>query len=352
MSVNNHSATDNLTLTPFRQNVQDQPEAIERFLGYASSKNSIAPLPELFSAGRVIISGMGSSHFTSYPIYTALIKAGVSAWWIDSSQLLTLLPEIVTPGTMLWLTSQSGESGETLQIIDRISKEIYVVGVTNNVRSALANRANTLIELNSGDEATVSTKSYLNSVLVARIVAGEISKNRLTVMSKLERTGDEVRRYLDNHDRRIQEFSKFGVDRTIQLLGRGDAAISASAAALILKEAAKVPAEGMSAGVFRHGPIEISSQPTSVAIFNHGRDLDADLNQDLANELISNGVEVAWIGNQDSAPSGILNIKTSDSLEPLISDALAFQTMSFAFAKRKGLEAGKFLVAKKITQKL
>jgi len=31
---------------------------------------------------------------------------------------------------------------------------------------------------------------------------------------------------------------------------------------------------------------------------------------------------------------------------------LAFQTMSFAFAKRKGLEAGSFLVAKKITQKL
>ena len=91
MSVNNHSATDNLTLTPFRQNVQDQPEAIERFLGYASSKNSIAPLPELFSAGRVIISGMGSSHFTSYPIYTALIKAGVSAWWIDSSQLKKLI---------------------------------------------------------------------------------------------------------------------------------------------------------------------------------------------------------------------------------------------------------------------
>jgi hypothetical protein len=80
--------------------------------------------------------------------------------------------------------------------------------------------------------------------------------------------------------------------------------------------------------------------------------LDAGLNQDLANELISYGVEVAWIGNQDSAPSGILNIKTSASLEPLISDALAFQTMSFAFAKRKGLEAGKFLVAKKITQKL
>ncbi len=352
MNEKNITLNDSLGFTPYMKDVQDQPYAVDRLLTLASSVSSLAPLSELLGATRVIISGMGSSHFTTYPIYKALIKAGVPTWRIDSAQLLDLLPEIVIPGTVLWLTSQSGESGEIIQIIECISKEIHIVGVTNNVNSTLANRANTLIELNSGEEATVSTKSYLNSILVARIVESEIAQNRSAVMTDLAGTGKEISRFLDDLEKSIHAFSKFGDGKQLLLLGRGDSAISAQAAALILKESAKIPAEGMSAGVFRHGPIELSNHQTSVIIFNHDGESESELNAALASELIRNEVEVAWIGNQNFAPTGVLNFITPRFLDPLIGDALAFQTMSFAFAQRKGIEAGKFLVAQKVTQKL
>jgi fructoselysine-6-P-deglycase FrlB-like protein len=144
------------------------------------------------------------------------------------------------------------------------------------------------------------------------------------------------------------------------ITGRGEAAISAEAAALILKEASKRPVEGMSAGVLRHGVIELASPDTSVLIFDHSESQATNpdhlsANQTLAKELIQHGCEGGWVGGigaNQIAPAGSKVFEINRNLDPMIGDALVFQSLSFAFAERSGIEAGSFKVATKVNTKI
>src|SRR4051812_14400087 len=60
---------------------------------------------------RIVLTGMGSSHFAALPTWRSLVATGRPAWWVDSGQLLET-PDLVTPDTLLIATSQSGASGE------------------------------------------------------------------------------------------------------------------------------------------------------------------------------------------------------------------------------------------------
>ena len=55
------------------------------------------------------------------------------------------------------------------------------------------------------------------------------------------------------------------------ILGRGPSLAGALQGALLLKEVAKIPAEGMSSGEFSHGPLEAISRKISVVVLGGGR---------------------------------------------------------------------------------
>jgi glucosamine--fructose-6-phosphate aminotransferase (isomerizing) len=342
--------------------VLEQPLALERLISSIEVAQLEAPLRKLLGAKRVVLAGMGSSHFTTYPIFRAMLAAGIPAWWINSAELLENLNAFNSPDTVFWLTSQSGESGETAKLVDLIRQDSLVIGITDNSESVLAKRSNFLIELKSGPEATVSAKSYVNSIAVARVVAAELGQKTSGVdaLNRLAQDSKLIKRYLDDADKNIQRFREFARDRHLLITGRGEAAISADAAALILKEASKRPVEGMSAGVLRHGVIELASSGTSLLIFDHSESqvVNPDhlsANQVLAKELMQHGCEVGWVGGIGAshiAPAGSKVFEINRNLDPMIGDALVFQSLSFAFAERNGIEAGSFKVATKVTTKI
>jgi glucosamine 6-phosphate synthetase-like amidotransferase/phosphosugar isomerase protein len=116
----------------------------------------------------------------------------------------------------------------------------------------------------------------------------------------------------------------------------------------------------MSAGVLRHGVIELASSHTSVLIFDHSESRVVNpnhlsANQALATELIQHGCEVGWVGGigaHQIAPAGSKVFEINRNLDPMIGDALVFQSLSFALAERNGIEAGSFKVATKVTTKI
>jgi len=349
-------------LSPYMADVLEQPLALERLISSMEGAQLETLLSKLLGAKRVVLAGMGSSHFTTYPIFRAMLAAGIPVWWIDSAELLENLKAFNSPETIFWLTSQSGESGETAKLVDQIRQDSFVIGITDNSDSTLAQRSNFLIELKSGPEATVSAKSYVNSIAVARVVAAELGEKTsiLKALDGLSQDSKLIKNYLDDAEENIQRFREFARDRYLLITGRGEAAISAEAAALILKEASKRPAEGMSGGVLRHGVIELASAGTSVLIFDHSESQVSNpdhlsANQALAKELIQHGCEVGWVGGigaKQIAPAGSKVFEINRNLDPMIGDALVFQSLSFAFAERKGIEAGSFKVATKVTTKI
>src|SRR5215472_4938830 len=124
--------------TAFERDIDDQAEALRTF-----AHSALPPgLAELLRGryDRIVLTGMGSSHFAALPGWRRLAEAGHPAWWIDSGQLLDT-PGLITPGTLLVATSQSGASAEVVAMAERqgpIPRAAALIAVTNDPASPLA----------------------------------------------------------------------------------------------------------------------------------------------------------------------------------------------------------------------
>jgi glutamine---fructose-6-phosphate transaminase (isomerizing) len=351
MSVtHNNLSVSALAPSPYLSDVLQQPLALSELMDDAASIIAVPRELGLAHRPRVIVSGMGSSNFGGFGLWTKLVEAGIPAWWIETAQLLDCVDGLVTADTLLWLTSQSGESGETVAVLDRLPMErVHVVGVTNNPESTLGRSAHTRIDLRAGDEATVSTKSYVNTLAVNRLVAAAVAGREDEALTSLHATVTALESYLAGIDGHVSGLSDFALDRHIVIAGRGTAAASAHVAGLVIKEAAKTPVEGMSAGALRHGPIELAGPNLAVVVFDRGPGAHRDQNHRLARDLASAGTEVGWVTNDRVDDGRQLPAPATTDIDAGIRDAVAFQTLSFELARRAGVTAGAFTFASKVT---
>jgi glucosamine--fructose-6-phosphate aminotransferase (isomerizing) len=301
---------------------------------------------------RIVFAGMGSSHFASYETWETLSRMGLQAWWLPASELIDVGAGLLTPGTLLCLTSQSGESAELTQVLKQFDlSKVEVLGITNNPQSNLAKHSNYLVDLKAGPEATVSTKTYLNTIAAMKLVFSGVSNSYEDSRSTLLRTVDSIETYISNLDLHIDSAeSLFPYKKNYVCVGRGVAGASSQTAGLILKEAAKMSIEGTTSASFRHGPIEIAGPDLSITFFDHGIEPHHALNIKLASDLISSGSSVTWIGEKGIGTT--LPSPNRKGTELRICDTLSFQTLSFALAARTGVQAGSFAYASKVTDTL
>ncbi len=341
------------TVSPFEHDIAGQAAALRAFA-------RAAPDPELATvvAGkyeRIILTGMGSSHFAALPSWRRLVAAGAQTWWVDSGQLLDV-PELVTPGSLLVVTSQSGASGEVVALLKRLRGSPgrpAVIGISNDPASPLARRADVLVALHSGDEATVSTKSYLNTLVAQQMVTSLLID---AAPGRADSAWDTVKAVEDY--RRPAMLDKLAADfvntpgARLAFIGFGDQAATALYAGLITKEAAKVAAEGFVGGQFRHGPLELAGSGLTAVLFaGHDDAADRPLRQ-LSEELVSSGSTVLSVGALGTA--GALEIGTSAVNGPplLAQGAITAQDLAVALAKARHIVPGAFSYGNKITTTL
>lgn len=338
--------------SPYRLNVNEQAEKLAQFMVRADDMHDLGRDLDVSKRTRIVFAGMGSSHFASYETWESFSRIGLPAWWLPASELIDVGAGLLIPGTLLCLTSQSGESAEVTQVLKEFDLSgIDVLGITNNTQSNLAKHSNYLVDLKAGPEATVSTKTYLNTLAAMKLVFSDVSNSYESSRISLLRTVDAIEKYIAKIDSQIDTAeSIFPYKKNYVCVGRGVAGASAQTAGLILKEAAKMSIEGTTSASFRHGPIEISGPDLSVTFFDHGTEPHNALNIKLASELESSGSSVTWIG--DKGIGSKLPSPDRNGTDPRICDTLSFQTLSFSLAARTGVQAGSFAYASKVTDTL
>jgi len=338
--------------SPYRLNVNEQAEKLAQFMVLADDMHALGRDLNISKKTRIVFAGMGSSHFASYETWERLSRMGLQAWWLPASELIDVGAGLLTPGTLLCLTSQSGESAELTQVLKQFDlSKVEVLGITNNPQSNLAKHSNYLVDLKAGPEATVSTKTYLNTIAAMKLVFSGVSNSYEDSRSTLLRTVDSIETYISNLDLHIDSAeSLFPYKKNYVCVGRGVAGASSQTAGLILKEAAKMSIEGTTSASFRHGPIEIAGPDLSITFFDHGTEPHHALNIKLASDLISSGSSVTWIGEKGIGTT--LPSPNRKGTELRICDTLSFQTLSFALAARTGVQAGSFAYASKVTDTL
>lgn len=314
----------------------------------------LASLPPVDLAGfdRIILTGMGASHYSALPAWRRLVAAGHAAWWQPAGELLDS-PGLLTSGSLLWITSQSGRSGEVVALLDRLGTSIprprLVLGVTNDEASPLAGGCDVLIGLRAGAESTVSTKSYMNSLaaqhlLTTRLTGGPDDAAAETVAD----AADELEALPVPQDaiRSVAARVLAATEPRIALIGDADQAASALMGALVIKESAKLAAEAFAPGEFRHGPLELGGPGLFALVFT-GSGQPAPSR--LAIQIRGTGSFTLEIGRNPGPAGERLITPASSELSQLLADARLAQQLSVELARSRSLTPGEFRYASKVT---
>lgn len=338
-----------MTKSAFELDIEGQPEALRAF----AESPTPGELGDLMRRPyqRIVLTGMGSSQYAALPSWQLLAAAGFPAWWVDAGQLLET-PKLITPDTLLIVTSQSGDTAEVTALLDRIAAHAgTTIGITNGPVSYLARRAELVVDLRSGSEATVSTKSYLNTLaahdrLLALILDGRVAASVPDTAKLVESfsAGDVLARLaakvISTDNRRVA------------FVGNRHHAATALYAGLITKEATKVPAEGFVGGQFRHGPLELAGPGLTAVLFGtYASDANLSLHQ-LGADLVASGSDVLLVGDLSLEGAETIALPASDNLAELAGGALVAQHFAVELAKARQIEPGAFLYGTKVTTEL
>jgi len=343
------SNTDVIQGRYFRD-LMGQPAALEATLDWLAAAGRWRVASEFIGARswkRIVLTGMGSSHHALHVLDLALIEAGMSPIVLETAELIHYGQALCDAETLLVVVSQSGGSAEILRLVE-INRQSPLLAVTNTEDSPLARAAHLSLLTHAGPEFSVSCKTYVAALLALQWLAGVFAgADEQATLRGLESAVPLVREYLAawRSHTAVLAGELEGI-RHLFLTGRGRSLAAAGTGALITKESARFPAEGMSSAALRHGPLEMLRDDILTLVFA-GDEPTRALNRRLVSQLRAARRRCDEIGSEASTPA--LRIPECESAARPILEILPVQILTLALASRDGREAGRFEYASKVT---
>lgn len=229
------------------------------------------------STGRLLLLGMGASHWVNRVAEPAYRAAGLDA---TAQPISEYLRAPIKGNQTVILTSQSGGSGEIIKYLDKTSDHSGMFGLTLDPQSSLATRVPSLLGAGGVEKAFAATRSLLVSLAL-----------HAAVLEKLgQETGDLIQ-CLENpttHDdtKAAQHLSR---SSCVVFSSRGILQGVADAGSLCLMELGRIPAFSLEGGQFRHGPFEMLAENIGVVLLVPANQ-DTDSVKRLAAECVDAGV--------------------------------------------------------------
>jgi glutamine---fructose-6-phosphate transaminase (isomerizing) len=238
-----------------------------------------------------------------------------------------------------WLAigiSQSGRTPEITAVLERYrAAGARTIAVTNDPASPLAAVADLELALEAGDEEAVPATKTFTAELAAVAMIAEALGPVPWKSNDWERIPAVVEGLLADPDPAERAAALLGEARELIAAGRGFLMCVALEAALKLREASGVRAEGWSAADFRHGPVTVARGDLPLLAVSATGPAAADV-EELAAELERAGTPVLWLADRAGAelpyPAGLS--------EPLcvLPASVRAQQLALALALRRGID--------------
>lgn len=344
----------------FRDEIFEQPEALRRCVEcYPGEHATLAELPHLLTTGafrQIILTGMGSSLHACYPLWLVLnAQCAVPAVQWDTSELVHHASTALDDRTLLIAVSQSGETVEIQRLAQLDRRPGLVVAVSNGVDNTLAKWSDIVIDTGAGEEAAVSTKTYVTTLAALYLLGTGMSGWDLNAAGeRVLQVAAEVDHWLDDWQLRMQEAVDFlGECDNLAFMGRGVSMASVRTGSLITMESSKLFCLGLSSGQFRHGPLELAGAGFKSVVFA-GHPPTRALNEKLALEIAGYGGKVLLITSASLAEptANILQVRIPRSeagLSPIF-EIVPIQFLATVLATARGVEPATFRHAGKVTR--
>ena len=238
-----------------------------------------------------------------------------------------------------WLAlgiSQSGRTPEIVTVLERYGAAgARTVALTNDPGSALAAAADVQVELGAGEERAVpATKTFTAQLAAVAVVAEALGPVPWSERD-WARLPSLVEALLADQRPAERASEALGDADELIAIGRGYLMCVALEAALKLREATGVRAEGWSAADFRHGPVTVARGDIPLLAVSATGPAAPDVEQ-LAAELERAGTPVLRLSDADGAP-----LQYPGGLaEPLcaVPATVRAQQLALALALRRGLD--------------
>jgi len=346
---------NSLSTVPYVDDILHQPQALRETLSALAGAEleSVAKCIQTFrskgSLQQVILTGMGSSYHVLQPLLLGLLRQGIPARMMETSELVHYTPGLLSANALTVAVSQSGASAEILQLLKQIPPQAVLIGVTNTPGSPLATRADALLLTRAGPENTVSCKTYVTALaalaVLERLLTGQDSG---TVLSELASLPEAVAGYLSGMPGYVETLQIRLQDvKYVSLAGRGTSLAAAGTGGLIIKEAAHFPAEGMSCAAYRHGPLDMASSQTFVMVYE-GLEPTRALNRNLVMDIRKAGGNAALVEMAECLDTFHLAGVPACGL-PIL-EILPAQMLSVALARLHNHVPGQFSWGSKVTE--
>lgn len=281
-------------MNDFLEELKSQPDALKDTFNYivGEGKPQFLKIRDFIKKGgitKLIFTGMGSSFVSSYLPYYILNQYGIAVEIREAGEFLfNTFPNVKQncfKDIGIIIISQSGESGEIRELLRKINAidlndKPLTIGITNNPDSYLAYMTELQVYMNFDEEVSVTSKSYVCTLLLlyvmAKTIIGEFFTNE-TEIQNVEAFLGEVRRILQDQkhiDKLWKELlSSFGYDiEFLEILARSSSLTTAHQAALNFKEIVKSYSEANSISTFRHGGIECLKENTKLIILSSDKE--------------------------------------------------------------------------------
>ena len=333
---------------PYLTDLLEQPAALKRAWEQLADQD-LTRLPQLRGRyRRIVLTGMGSSQYSLYPLHLNLIRHGIISHLVETAELIHYQRELFARDALVIAVSQSGQSAEIVALADAVRGRAPLIALTNTAGSPLAAAADIALDMHAGPEATVSCKTYLCSLLMLEWLGAHLTgEDTVAVRDQLAPAASAVERYFsDWADKVASLVNDLAEVRRIFVTGRGPSLAAAQNGGLILKESVRFAAEGLSCPAFRHGPFEVLRSDVLVVVMA-GDSRCAALNGRLAEDVRAAGGRAALVCPSEGG--GAFRIPdTSERLRSLM-DILPVQLMTLALGAIAGRQPGKFELNTKIT---
>jgi len=326
--------------------IRAQGPALRKLAKELGTPAAFAPLVARWrDLGRptIVLTGMGASLYAADAVSALNTAHGPEVRVASTAQLLERQHQF--EDALVVAVSQSGESVEIKELLESVPAD-RIAAITNAQAGALARTVPMSVVLQMPPDRSVAVKTYTGTVAALALMLGALAGGDMQhTADELLEAANEVEGALGQWDSDTQEAAKrFDGARAVAVLAWGAAVATAREAALIFKEGARTPSEGMHADEFRHGSVEVVDDRFGVVVFATSNVVPSARAAAIA-ELRRLTPRVIVIGGPaDEVPDDVPHVSTQplSVLASLITDIVPIQLLAFHLAKQSGYAAGEF----------
>jgi fructoselysine-6-P-deglycase FrlB-like protein len=233
----------------FLADLESKPQWLNLLADRFAQGNPFAEAPR--DVDRVLLLGMGSSRFAAGVAARDLRVAGIAAAAEPASVDASWPPD---PRTLVVAISATGESAETLDAVERYRGRSPVVALVNDPASALAGRADMVVEIGAGVEVGgVACRAFQHTGLLLRTLEGHLTGIGEDIAGLTRRVAHASADLLRTSNGWLPDLvTTLASPDGLFLLARVERLSSAEQGALMIREGPRRPAVACETGDWAH----------------------------------------------------------------------------------------------------